>query len=71
VTPIRGATPEKPNGTSLVSLASTSQSVYAVAARRIEGDQRPPTDPGCSADAPNNPTRSVYDASVGGATLRR
>jgi hypothetical protein len=34
MTPISGATPEKPSGTSLVSLASTSQSVYAVAARR-------------------------------------
>jgi hypothetical protein len=71
VTPIAGASPDRPNAASLVSLASTSQSVYAVAAQRVQPDRGPQTEPARTTDSAGFSSASAYDASRGGTTLRR
>jgi hypothetical protein len=71
VTPIAGAAPDRPNPASLVSLTSTSQSVYAVAAQRVQPDRGSQTEPARSTDPSSFSSASTYDASRSGTTLRR
>jgi hypothetical protein len=69
----RAQSPDRPTPRSStpVTVASASQSVYAVAAEQAERDRKREADVARSASAAINSTASVYDASRGGATLRR
>jgi hypothetical protein len=71
VTPIAAAPSERANTATAVTLASASQSIYAVAAQRAERERNKLVEAGHTLDTPNSSAASVYDASRGGATLRR
>jgi len=68
VTPIAATSPEHPTATTAVTVGSASQSVYAVAAQRAQRERRQPAS---TLGSPSTSGASVYDASRGGATLRR
>lgn len=70
--PIAAATPDRAIASAPVALASGTQSVYAVAASPTATTSGFQSDvSGRTASATSTPGASVYDASRGGATLRR
>ncbi len=71
VTPVAAASSERSSATTAVTVASASQSVYAVAAQRVQREQSQPIEPARPLESPSTSAASVYDASRGGATLRR
>jgi hypothetical protein len=70
VTPIGATAPERPSSTTAVTAGSASQSVYAVAAQRAQLERTLPAS-ASTLGSPSPSGASVYDASRGGATLRR
>jgi hypothetical protein len=68
VTPVSASIPQKPARATAVTVASPSESVYAAAALRAERERQEPIR---SPESTSTSRASVYDASRGGATLRR
>jgi hypothetical protein len=71
VTPIAASPTERANSATAVTLASASQSVYAVAARRAQLEEPKQNEGSRMFNTAPASGPSVYDASRGGATLRR
>jgi hypothetical protein len=71
VTPIAASPSQRGNTTAAVTLASASQSVYAVAARRAELERNEQVEAPHTPSTASAPGASVYDASRGGTALRR
>ncbi len=71
VTPIASASPERSGASTAVTVASASQSVYAAGALRAQRERNNQIEAARTPDTPIGSTASVYDASRGGATLRR
>jgi hypothetical protein len=71
ITPIGATASQRSNATTPVTLAPTSPSVYSVAAQRVQTEHSPPAEPIRALEPANAAAASVYDASRGGAILRR
>ena len=71
VTPIGATRPEPTSTAAAVIVPPTTPSVYAVAAQRVPTERSPQAAPLGSPEAASATGASVYDASRGGATLRR
>jgi hypothetical protein len=69
ITPIGSTSPTRLSSSGAVTVASPSQSVYAVAAKQSDGPQD--RDPGSPRPAEPTSTASIYDASRGRALMRR
>jgi hypothetical protein len=71
VTPIAANSPSRTSATTAVTVSPVTPSVYAVAAQRVQTETSPPADPIRPIESAGTSAASIYDASRGGATLRR
>ena len=71
LTPIAASSHTRAAAPMPVTVASASQSVYAAAAQRAQRERNKQVEAARSPDTPISSTASVYDASRGGAALRR
>lgn len=71
VTPIGATASGRTSATTAVAVAPMTPSVYAVAAQRIQPERSVQAEPSRSIESVSPSGASVYDASRGGATLRR
>jgi phage terminase large subunit-like protein len=71
VTPIGAAPTERTIAATAVTVPPTTPSVYAVAAQRVQPERGAQDEPPRPLEPASSSAASVYDASRGGATLRR